>query len=105
MEQAGGAPGDEAGVFQPAMAPGDLNRGQQRLPASSFGVSRESEEARASQATGVAQVRRQGPAQLAGGGAHILSSLCGLVEGSLKLFQVIQTQVDRVPGSPTSLGR
>lgn len=53
----------------------------------------------------MAQVGRQGAAQLAGGGANVLSGLCGLSECSLQLLQVIQTQLDRVPGSPRSLSR
>lgn len=60
---------------------------------------RESEEAGASQATGMAQVCRQG------GGADVLSSPCSFPEGSLQILQVIQTQLDRVPGSPRSLSR
>lgn len=60
----------------------------------SLRVSRESEKARASQATGMAQVCRQGAAQLAGGGANVLSSLCSFSECSLQVLQVIQTQVD-----------
>lgn len=51
----------------------------------SLRASRESEETGASQATGVAQVRRQGPAQLAGGEAHIFSGLCSLAECGLQL--------------------
>lgn len=70
-----------------------------------LGDCRESEEAGASQATGMAQVCRQGVAQLAGGGADVLSSPCSLPEGSLQILQVIQTQLDRVPGSPRSLSR
>lgn len=98
--------GKGRGIFQPSMAPEDWwlrdNRGC--LP-QSLRVSRESEEARASQATGVTQVCRQGTAQLAGGGAHILSGPGSLAECGLQLFQVTQTQMDRVPGSPRPLGR
>lgn len=60
----------------------------------SLRVSRESEKAGASQATGMAQVRRQGAAQLAGGGANVLGGLCSLSECGLQLLQVIQTQLD-----------
>lgn len=60
----------------------------------SLRVSRESEKAGASQATGMAQVCRQGVAQLAGGGANVLSGLCSFSECSLQLLQVIQTQLD-----------
>lgn len=50
----------------------------------------------------MAQVRRQGAAQLAGGEADVLSGLGSLSECGLQLLQVIQTQMDRVPGSPRS---
>lgn len=71
----------------------------------SLGDCRESEEAGASQAPGMAQVCRQGVAQLASGGADILSSPRSLPECSLQLLQVIQTQLDRVTVSPRSPSR
>ena len=55
---------------------------------------RESEKAGYAQPTVRAQVRRQGAAQLAGGGANVLGGLCSLSECGLQLLQVIQTQLD-----------
>lgn len=51
------------------------------------------------------QIRRQRAAQLTGGGANVLGGQRSLSECGLQFLQVIQTQLDRVSGSPRSPSR
>lgn len=93
MNQTGGTPG-EGNVTSPSHQCYQETVDRETTGAAclfSLRVSRESEKAGA---TGLAQVCRQGAAQLAGGGANVLGGLCGLSECGLQLLQVTQTQLD-----------
>lgn len=53
----------------------------------------------------MAQVGRQGVAQLLGSEVHVLSGPCCLTDCGLQLLLIIQAQMGRVLGSPRSPGR
>lgn len=63
-------------------------------PPASSGSPGKSEEAGAPQASGLAQVGRQGVAHVLGGGADALGGLHGFCECRAELLQVLQVQLD-----------
>lgn len=85
-------------------APSGLGRGARQPRPPRVPEPRASEEAGAPQAAGLAQLGRQRAAHVLGGGADALGSLDRPAQGLVELLQVLQVQLDGVPGSPGRLG-
>lgn len=79
---------------------GQLQAACPPAPTSWLGAPVTSEEAGAAQASGLAQVGRQGAAHVLGGGADALGGLDGSGQGLVELLQVLQVQLDGRPGHP-----